>query len=143
MPSKIWRRAWAGLVLVAALGGPASAQPQIVWQVENPFRFFLDAADTEVHRATWASLSPEERKSPVLAAERLLSARHPEGWSATMYDKTCWEANRNRYACRERADYLNPKSHTVLASLRGSTTRRWSIAPGSRPRRAAEGAARR
>ncbi len=119
MPSKIWPRAWAGLVLVAALGGPASAQPQIVWQVENPFRFFLDAADTEVHRATWASLSPEERKSPVLAAERLLSARHPEGWSATMYDKTCWEANRNRYACRERADYLNPKSHTVLAGLKG------------------------
>jgi lysophospholipase L1-like esterase len=118
MPIEVWRRAWAGLALTVALSGPAAAQPQIVWQVENPFRFFLDAADTEVHRATWASLSPEERKSPVLAAERLLSARHPEGWSATMYDKTCWDANRNRYACRERADYLHPKSHTVLATIK-------------------------
>ena len=119
MPMEVWRRTAAGLVLTLALGGPAAAQPAIVWEVENPFRFFLDAADTEVHRATWASLSPEQRRSPVLAVERLLSERHPEGWSAPMFDKTCWDDTRNRYVCRDRPDYINPKSHTVRASLQG------------------------
>jgi hypothetical protein len=123
MRTRPWRGACAGLLLAVTWSGSGSgaawAQPEIVWQVENPFRFFLDAADTEVHRATWASLAPEERKSPVLAAERVLSERHPEGWSATMYDKTCWDGTRNRYMCRERADYLHPKSHVVLARLNG------------------------
>jgi hypothetical protein len=98
---------------------PARAEPHIVWEVENPFRFFLDPADTEVHRATWASLTPELRRSPVLSAERLLAERHPEGWSATMYDKTCWDEVHNRYACRERSDYIHPKSHVIRATLKG------------------------
>ncbi len=119
MPMEVWRRVAAGLVLTLALSGPAAAQPVIVWEVENPFRFFLDPADTEVHRATWASLSPEQRRSPVLAIERALSERHPEGWSASMFDKTCWDDTRNRYVCRDRPDYINPKSHTVRASLQG------------------------
>jgi hypothetical protein len=110
--------------LIATLSGfatttRASAEPEIVWQVENPFRFFLDPADTEVHRATWASLSPEQRKYPVLSAERVLSERHPEGWSATVFDKTCWDGTRNKYACRERADYINPKSHVVRVNVQG------------------------
>ena len=119
MPTDVWRCAAAGLLLTLASSGPVSAQPEIVWEVENPFRFFLDAADTEAHRATWASLSPEQRKSPVLAAERLLAGRHPEGWSASMFDKTCWDDTRNRYVCRDRPDYINPKSHMVRASLQG------------------------
>jgi hypothetical protein len=99
----------------------ASAQttPHIAWEVENPFRFFLDPADTEVHRATWNSLTPEQRAYPVLSAERVLSERHPEGWSATMYDKVCWDDDRNKYACSERSDYINPKSHVVRARLKG------------------------
>ncbi len=113
--------------------------------MENPFRFFLDPADTEVHRATWASLTPEQRATPVLSAEKLLSARHPEaGWSATMYDKTCWDAKRNRYACRELSDYLNPKSaYRARHPEETCRTRRRSIARGSPRRRGAAGAARR
>jgi hypothetical protein len=95
------------------------AEPEIAWRVENPFRFFLDPADTEVHRATWKSLTPEQAVNPIQSAEVLLSERHPEaGWAATMYDKTCWDYRRNRYACGQRKDYLNPKSHTVQASLK-------------------------
>ena len=41
-----------------------------------------------------------------------------------MFDKTCWDDKRNRYACRERPDYINPKSHVVRASLNGWPTRR-------------------
>ena len=117
MRSKVWQL-WVGLILTVAASGNAWGQPDIVWQVENPFRFFLDPADTEVHRATWVSLTPEQRANPVLAAEQLLSERHPDGgWSATMYDKTCWDAKRNRHACRDLSDYLNPKSHVVRATL--------------------------
>jgi hypothetical protein len=97
----------------------AHAEPRIVWEVENPFRFFLDPADTEVHRATWVSLPAEQRTNPVLSAERVLAERHPEGWAATMFDKTCWDDERNRYACKDRPDYINPKSHVVRASLQG------------------------
>ena len=60
------------LILAVMGAGAAAAEPQIVWQVENPFRFFLDPADTQVHRATWLSLSETERSHPVQAAERAL-----------------------------------------------------------------------
>ncbi|MDX2205593.1 MAG: hypothetical protein NW223_22775 [Hyphomicrobiaceae bacterium] len=108
-------------VLLAALGPlPARAQqPRIQWELTNPFRFFLDNADTDVHRATFASLNEREKRSPVLAAERLLSERHPDGWAATMFHKTCWDPTRNRYACAERSDYLNPKSHQIRAQMDG------------------------
>jgi hypothetical protein len=113
------RRLVLALALMALWGTAAQAEPRIAWKVENSFRFFLDPADTEVHRATWVSLSEAERKSPVLAAERLLAERHADGWSATMFAKTCWDRERTRYGCRERGDYLRPKSHVVLASMEG------------------------
>jgi GDSL-like Lipase/Acylhydrolase family len=115
----VWRLICAMPILMAFASDAARAEPEIVWKVENPFRFFLDPADTEVHRATWASLTDEQRATPVLSAEKLLSARHPEaGWSATMFDKTCWDAKRTRYACDELSDYLNPKKHVVRATLK-------------------------
>jgi hypothetical protein len=109
------------LALAATLvcAGEASAEPRIAWQVENPFRFFLDPADTQVHRATWQSLSEAERRHPVQSAERALGERHPDGWSTFTFTKTCWDGILNRYVCRERPDYLHPKSHVVLARLEG------------------------
>jgi hypothetical protein len=119
MGSKVWLRACAALFLTMAAGGGAAAAPEIVWETVNPFRFFLDPADTEVHRATWESLTPEQRARPIFSAETLLAERHPDGgWSATMYDKTCWTPKANKYACRDRRDYLHPKSHKVRLSLR-------------------------
>ena len=109
------------LVLAMVLGGTtgSAADPQIVWRVENPFRFFVDPADTQVHRATWQSLTESERRHPVQSAERALGERHPDGWSTFTFAKTCWDARLNRYVCRERADYLSPKSHTILVRLEG------------------------
>lgn len=119
MGSKVWLRACLGVLLTIAASEGARAQPEIVWEVVNPFRFFLDPADTEVHRATWESLTPEQRAQPVLSAETLLAERHPDdGWSATMYDKTCWSSRANKYACRDLGDYLHPRSHKVRVSLR-------------------------
>jgi hypothetical protein len=36
-----------------------------------------------------------------------------------MFDQSCWDGKRNRYACREKPDYINPKSHKIRASLQG------------------------
>jgi hypothetical protein len=108
------------LALTVALVAPAQAEPRILWRLENPFRFFTDPSDTEMHRATFAALSGPERHSPVLSAERALSARHDgQGWAATMFGRTCWNAARNRHECPGTRDYLHPRSHRVTLELTG------------------------
>ena len=94
--------------------------PAIQWRVENPFRFFTDPAHTEVHRATWLALSDEQRRTPVLSAERALAERHNgEGWAQTMLDDTCWEPRLNRHVCPGRTPYINPAEHRVVAEVKG------------------------
>ena len=110
--------------LCCALSSSVSSQgqplpvPRIAWHVENSFRFFSDAADTEVHRATYLALPADARlQQPVLAAEQALSRRHEEGWAATMFRNTCWDARTNRFACPEGDDYIYPKTHAVVATI--------------------------
>ena len=112
--------------LIAGPISPATAEPpwrgtetRIEWRVENPFRFFTDPADTAIHRATFDALSTEEKASPVLSAERALSARHEEGWAASMYRKTCWHWAGSRFECPDKGAYVNPKHHAVIAEVRG------------------------
>lgn len=143
----------AGRLLVlsalgAALASSAASQdqplpvPSVAWSVEDSFRFFTDAADTQVHRATYLALAPEDRlQRPVLAAEQALSRRHEEGWSATMFRKTCWDVHSNRFACPDGGDYINPRSHRVIARIDNvdepaRLTCTWLTAPhgGSAPR---------
>jgi lysophospholipase L1-like esterase len=124
------------VALLALLANPAAAAPRIVWEVKNPFRLFLDAGDTKLHRATFASLSEAERAHPVTAAEQLLGRRFKEGWAAYAVDKTCWDPARNRYSCAA-VDYINPKAHTIIASLAGLEDDQtvdclWLTAPVSR-----------
>ena len=98
-------------------GSPLS--PQITWRVENPFRLFSDPKDTEVHRATYLSLSGSDLRNPVLAIERALAARHRDGWAAPMVNRTCWNDRTNKYTCDDRGDYLKPRSHAVVVELGG------------------------
>mgnify|MGYP001231038279 CR=1 FL=1 len=124
MVLRAWQRAVELTFLVAlgclAFAVPAAAEPHIAWQLENPFRFFTDPKLTEAHRATYAALTDEERLQPVLSAERALAERHGgEGWAATMLEHTCWDPVQNRHKCRSDPDYLNPRAHRILASLRG------------------------
>ena len=113
--------------MVMALAAPVYAEPidnpfggaKINWRVENPFRFFNDPADSEVHRATYNALTPEQKKAPILAAEQALSTRYDEGWAASMYRKTCWNWTTNTFECPGKHSYINPKSHTVIADLGG------------------------
>jgi hypothetical protein len=114
----------AGMLFLLALActsifapGQAHAAAAIAWQVENPFRFFTDPSDTEVHRATYRALGPEERVTPVLSQERALQSRQEYGWAATMYRKTCWSDN--RFKCDAYDDYINPTSHAVFAEITG------------------------
>ncbi|MDP1909176.1 MAG: hypothetical protein Q8K85_12810, partial [Hyphomicrobium sp.] len=117
-------RLMALLVVSAALGSFARAQvaplpvPKITWRVENSFRFFSDAADTEVHRATFLALPPEDQlQHPILASEQALSARHEDGWAETMFRDTCWDARNNRFDCKDGGSYINPKSHRVVLRI--------------------------
>ena len=97
----------------------AGTGARITWRVENSFRFFAHPSDTEVHRATYLSLSNAERRTPVLSAERALSERHPDGWAATMIGRICWNSDRNRHMCPGMKDYINPSSHSVIVELTG------------------------
>ncbi len=109
----------AVLALLTLHTGAAIAEPRITWRVENPFRLFTRPSDTEVHRATYQDLGEAERTTPVLAAERALARRHPgDGWAAGMMDHLCWSTERNRYGCRNATDYLHPRAHRVLLTLR-------------------------
>lgn len=121
---------------VAAEAVVPEVQPpaaEITWRVANPFRFFKDPRDTDVHRATFLALDGDRRTSPVLAAERALSERHPEGWAATMFEDVCWNSRRNRHDCQAKASYINPDSHAVVLTLTGVEDRAvdclWLTAP--------------
>lgn len=125
-------------ILLLAIGAarPALAnEPHIMWRLENPFRFFTDPKLTEAHRATYEALSEDERRQPVLSAERALAERHSsDGWAATMLDQTCWDPRANRHRCRSEPDYLHPESHRIVAQLAsipdaGNVDCTWLTAP--------------
>ncbi len=108
--------------------------PKLSWSVENPFRFFTDPAVTEMHRRAYAALQGGERRNPVLATERLLSAREPRGWAAHAIDTTCWDTRLNKHRCDNRSDYLSPRMHRVSISLEGiadaaTVSCQWSSVP--------------
>lgn len=92
-------------------------KPKIVWRVENPFRFFKDPNDTTRHRDVYQDLLRHEKRTPVLAAERILNADTREGWAAAMYTKTCWDPDSNRHRCGAQDDYINPESHRVIVTI--------------------------
>lgn len=101
-------------------GNAEDLEATIVWRVENPFRLFDDPADTARHRATYEALSSAERISPILAAERQLAARHPDGWAAALSGAVCWDRTTNRYRCGDsRQNYVQPDHHLIDAQLRG------------------------
>lgn len=105
------------VVVGFALPERAEAAPVITWQVENPFRFFIDPTDTNAHRETYRALGPRERLSPVLSAEHALQSNDRDGWAASIFSKTCWSDN--RFKCSAYDDYINPTRHAVVARIKG------------------------
>ncbi len=133
--SGLCRPGVAAVLLMGMASVPAGAQDAVVpvspdasapvtasisWRVANPFRLFKDPKHSDVHRATYLALDDNQRKSPVLSAERALSERHTDGWAATMFKDICWNARTNRYECSSKGDYVNPDSHEVLVMLQGA-----------------------
>jgi hypothetical protein len=118
------------------VSGQAMAQSQppgpIVWQLQNPFRYFKQAAHTEEHRKMFLALTEQEKAEPVLSAERRLAAKNPQqGWAAAVFenvaDEACWYTRSGGTGpCGE---YIKPKSHAILLSaptLSGPCT--WNLA---------------
>ena len=82
----------AGLLLALAGRGRGGGRAQIVWEVENPFRFFLDPADTRgASRDLGEPVRDRARAIPCCRPSALLAERHPDGWSAFTFAKTCWD----------------------------------------------------
>ena len=75
--------------MVLASSCSVAVGAQIRWHVENPFRLFLDPADTQLHRATLEALTLDERLRPILSSERRLSEARPRGWAENAYQKLC------------------------------------------------------
>ena len=118
MPRSSAKVVWLAVLMTGlAAAAPASAEPEINWRVANGFRFFTDPADTDVHRATYESLTEDERRTPILSAERALAERHSDGWAASMWTDACWDAARNKHTCPSMQDYINPKSHKIRAQV--------------------------
>ncbi|RUO97968.1 hypothetical protein [Hyphomicrobium sp.] len=102
---------------VLSLSQAAEALPVITWRLENPFRFFIDPHDTNVHRETYRSLGARDRATPVISAEHALQSNDRDGWAASMVQKTCWK--NNRFKCDAYDDYINPSRHAVIAKISG------------------------
>jgi hypothetical protein len=119
---------------------PLRPTPRIMWRVENPFRLFVDPADSEVHRATFGSLSAEQQRSPVLSAERELSKRHPDGWASAMRGPTCWDPAHNLHVCPDAKPYIFPDRHRIVAEIRdlpdaGHVDCTWLMTPANTEQR--------
>ncbi len=138
------RRLICAVALAVLIGGPAAAEggtgqvidradegatrnrgaeiplgAKIEWRVRNSFRFFSNPRDGDVHRATWIALTPEQRRTPVLSAERALASRHPEGWAAAIEGRPCWNSAKNEHVCPDGKPYTQPDSHRIVAELAG------------------------
>lgn len=97
--------------------GMAVAAPVIDWRVEQPFRFFSDPRDTEVHRLAYLSLPENQRQTAVLAAERGLAQKYKDGWAANRKGKTCWDGDRVKNLCPKDGTYIKPSRHTIIARV--------------------------
>ncbi|MGF1649817.1 MAG: hypothetical protein ACFCUN_05150 [Hyphomicrobiaceae bacterium] len=100
---------------VAPIG--LAARPVLTWRVENPFRLFDDPRETERHRHVFESLSPEQRRAPVLSAERMLAQDLPFGWAEQVFGAVCWDPASNLHRCPGGGDYVDPDHHAVLARI--------------------------
>jgi hypothetical protein len=107
----------------APMLGLDGTRPEISWRVENAFRFFTDPSDTDLHRETFEALPPDDRRTPILSAERTLGRTFERGWAANLRGTTCWDGTRNIHRCPSGGDYVNPQSHAVLVRLTGHDER--------------------
>lgn len=128
--SSVWRsapsiaRAVAGAItvlLALIAGAPASAvaAPEIRWRVINPFRLFLEPADTEMHAEVFRRPRQVEQRQPIAHAERQLSEQYPWGWAERIYERLCWDDQRQSYVCAEYPNYGHPQAHRTHLELRG------------------------
>ena len=100
------------------VAAPAQAEPRILWRLENPFRFFTDPADTEMHRATFVPCAAPRRSCRCCRR----SARWPSATRPRLGGDDggprCWNPARNRHVCADARDYLQPHGAPAVFELR-------------------------
>ena len=55
----------------------------------------------------------------MLSAERELSNKHDDGWASIVLGRTCFDVEKHLYVCPDGTDYINPRSHSIIADLKG------------------------
>ena len=113
----------------------AHAADVIEWRLENPFRFFNRAEDTQKHLDAFKAIYKKDgnTKTPILEIERQLSRdTDGRGWAEAMYTRVhqepCWITSKDK--C-EHPDYVLPKTHAVkFRLLAQSGTCIWSVDKG-------------
>lgn len=127
----------ASFIFIGASSGHAQAGDglEIDWRVKNPFRFFTDDEPIKLYRAALAEAGGST--GPVHATVQHLNSRSKRGWIADYFkispdrqvsqmaltlaiqDKTCWSIT-SRTIDKKCKDYVLPKSHDVVASIRSA-----------------------
>lgn len=115
-------RLLAALALLLALQASpvmASKLHAVEWRLENPFRLFKSPEHVRPHIDAFRATFHRNQRSPILAAERWLSARHPRGWAERSFAETCWSIWRKQFsACGGLRPFVFPRHHRVTARLK-------------------------
>ena len=94
-----------------------SARCELEWRVA--IRSASSAtADTEVHRATWVALTPEQRRTPVLSAERALGVTRGRRLVGDAQGAgRAGTRSATAIVCPDGKPYAHPESHRIVARL--------------------------
>jgi hypothetical protein len=117
----------------------AIAAPELVWEVENRFRFYRDAEVFKTYAREALAAGNFASTDWVSRTERRLQDDFAHatwgGWAERWRDSTCWDRHNFKFAARTYADrchdYPTPASHRIILSVQDSpanATCVWTVA---------------
>ena len=95
-----------------------ASSAEISWRLENPLRYFSNAEDIALHRSIFDKLSGEEKRNPILSAERRLGRLYPRGWARLVFDRVCNGRPSANGGCDPAVTRVTPKEHGVALFLK-------------------------
>lgn len=116
----------------------AVAAPELVWEVENRFRFYRDAEVFKTYAREALAAGNFASANWVSKTERRLQDNFVhgawEGWAERWRNSTCWDRQNFKFAAKKYADrchdYPTPASHRVILSVQDSpvnATCAWTV----------------
>lgn len=117
----------------------ATAAPEIVWEVENRFRFYKDADAFKAYMQYARKAGDQSDRAWIVKTERKLQDEFAhaswEGWAARWRNSTCWDRQTFTFGIARYGDrchdYALPASHRVIVSVKDAPTGagcNWAVA---------------